>query len=143
MSVLAASPGRQLADGDGSFPSLFSAASPSPRILSRQQIQSFKDDGVLILEDFVSKKQVESWKAQGWERLGVDPEDPAGWSDRKQTSNDDPLTPCALPRNDLSLARCRNTSFKPRFQTHPLGTIFGLALVTKNNKLWHRSQNLF
>jgi hypothetical protein len=93
MSVLAASPGRQLADGDGAFPSAFTAASPAPRVLSRQQIDEFKREGVLVLRNFVGAKQVASWRAQGWAKLGVDPADPATWSARRQISNDDPLTP--------------------------------------------------
>lgn len=95
MSVHAASPGRQLADGDGEFPPAVHhrRGSPPPRVLSSSQIESFKAEGVLVLRQFVAAEQVESWKAQAWEKLGVDPEDPATWDARNQVSNDDPITP--------------------------------------------------
>ena len=72
MSVLAASPGRQLADGDdpGFAPALGADAAP-PRILSTEQIEEFKATGVLILRGFVDDAQVEHWKAQAWEKLGA------------------------------------------------------------------------
>ena len=48
-------------------------------MLTAAQLQQFRDDGVLILPDFVNAKQLESWRAQTWELLGADPHDSSSW----------------------------------------------------------------
>ena len=48
-------------------------------VLSEQQIASFKQQGYLILENFIAPEQIAAWRGQFWQHAGGTPEDPASW----------------------------------------------------------------
>ena len=45
--------------------------------LSEQQIAFFKQQGYLILENFIASEQIAAWRGQFWNHVGADPQDPA------------------------------------------------------------------
>ncbi len=51
-------------------------------ILTPEQIEYFKTNGYLILEDFVESEIVESWRNQIWNHFDADLSDPSGWPDQ-------------------------------------------------------------
>ena len=50
-------------------------------VLSEQQIAFFKQQGYLILENFIAPEQMAAWRGQFWNHVGADPADPASWPD--------------------------------------------------------------
>ena len=48
-------------------------------VLSEQQIAFFKQQGYLILENFIAPEQIAAWRGQFWNHVGADPQDPASW----------------------------------------------------------------
>ena len=51
-------------------------------ILTPEQIEYFKTNGYLVLENFVEGNVVESWRKQIWAHLDVDLSNPGGWPDQ-------------------------------------------------------------
>lgn len=49
--------------------------------LSREQVAFFKEEGYVVLENFIDPEQVAAWREQFWAHVGADPEEPAGWPD--------------------------------------------------------------
>ena len=54
-------------------------------ILDEQQILDFKQNGYLILRDFIDSKIIDQWRCQFWQQIGGSLEDPTSWSQAKQT----------------------------------------------------------
>ena len=54
---------------------------PSPGDLTQDQITYFKEQGYLILRNFIDPAQIESWRDQFWKHLDVDADDPSTWPD--------------------------------------------------------------
>ena len=54
-------------------------------ILDEQQILDFKQNGYLILRDFIDSKIIDQWRCQFWQQVGGSLEDPTSWSQAKQT----------------------------------------------------------
>ena len=50
-------------------------------VLSEQQIAFFKQQGYLVLENFIAPEQIAAWRGQFWNHVGADPADPASWPD--------------------------------------------------------------
>jgi hypothetical protein len=51
------------------------------KTLTAEQIQSFLDNGYLVVKDCLDQAIVERWVAQGFERLGYDPHDASTWTE--------------------------------------------------------------
>ena len=51
-------------------------------ILTPEQIDYFKTNGYLILENFVESDVVQSWRNQIWDHLDSELSDPSGWPDQ-------------------------------------------------------------
>ncbi len=59
------------------------------QVLNDEQVQSFLDNGYLVVKDCVDPKLAERWISEGYQRLGYDPNDPSTfvkeiiWMDHK------------------------------------------------------------
>ena len=53
--------------------------------LDEQKILDFKQNGYLILRDFIDSKIIDQWRCQFWQQVGGSLEDPTSWSQAKQT----------------------------------------------------------
>jgi hypothetical protein len=51
------------------------------RALTPEQQQSFLDNGYLVVEQCLDPDVIQRWVAEGFERLGYDPHDPATWAE--------------------------------------------------------------
>ena len=51
-------------------------------MLTSEQIEYFKTNGFLILEDFVGNDVLQNWREQTWNYLNADLSDPSGWPDQ-------------------------------------------------------------
>ncbi len=49
--------------------------------LSPDQVNSFKEQGYLILRNFIDLAQIEIWRHQFWKHLDADADDPSTWPD--------------------------------------------------------------
>ncbi len=49
------------------------------QVLTDAQVQSFLDNGYLVVKDCVPRELAESWINEGYQRLGYDPNDPDTW----------------------------------------------------------------
>ena len=47
--------------------------------LSEEQIGFFKQQGYLILENFIGSEQIARWREQFWTHIGADPQEPKSW----------------------------------------------------------------
>jgi len=52
---------------------------PDYKVLSAEQIQSFLDNGYLVVKNCVDLNFAQRWIARGYERLGYDQNDPRTW----------------------------------------------------------------
>ena len=53
--------------------------------LDEQRILDFKQNGYLILRDFIDSKIINQWRCQFWQQVDGSLEDPTSWSQAKQT----------------------------------------------------------
>ena len=52
---------------------------PAYKTLTAAQVQSFLDNGYLVVKQCVDPAHIQRWVDRGWERLGYSPTDPATW----------------------------------------------------------------
>ena len=72
-----------------------------PGVLSKTQIDSFKEDGVLILPGFVDEAQLQRWREQVWAGLDASPDDPSTWPKKGGHANVKPPVPFTPTPNEL------------------------------------------
>ena len=60
-------------------------------MLNNAQIQSFKDEGHLLLPGFVDEDIVAQWQEQFWGHLGCSIDEPDSWPERVDGFQPDPL----------------------------------------------------
>ena len=51
------------------------------KALTAEQVQSFLDNGYLVVKDCLDMDVAQRWVAEGFERLGYDPDDPSTWAE--------------------------------------------------------------
>src|SRR3954467_6068032 len=51
------------------------------KVLTAEQVQSFLDNGYLVVKGCLDMDVAQRWVAEGYERLGYDPNDPSTWTE--------------------------------------------------------------
>src|SRR5690242_17971602 len=51
------------------------------KALTNEQVQSFFDNGYLVVKSCLDMAVVQRWVAEGFDRLGYDPNDPRTWKE--------------------------------------------------------------
>lgn len=72
---------------------------PAPGMLELDSVQvaEFIAKGFLVVPDCIPKQLCQAWTEQSWERIGMSPDDPAGWQDLVGVpgANSLPMSKCA------------------------------------------------
>ncbi|KAI0044419.1 hypothetical protein FA95DRAFT_1608577 [Auriscalpium vulgare] len=54
------------------------------RYLTQEQVNSFMENGYLVIKNAFTKEKAEAWKSDMWVRLGMDQANPATWGDKER-----------------------------------------------------------
>ena len=49
------------------------------RLMTTEEIETFKREGAVVLKGFIPMAQIDEWNAEYWEFMGADPADPSTW----------------------------------------------------------------
>eukprot|EP01047_Picozoa_sp_COSAG01_P019752 COSAG01_NODE_1108_length_11662_cov_189.275534_10_plen_408_part_00 len=56
-----------------------SIAMATERVMTREQIETFKREGAVLLKRFIAPEQLAAWTSEYWDFMGASPDEPRSW----------------------------------------------------------------